>query len=376
METVKLLLENGAKINMRDEEIGDTPLYNAIGDGHADVVRLLVERGADVNAPMELYGTPLAYAAKTAADVAQYIKPLPEKYMDTIRFLMARGADVRRVPAKQLKEVAKYGGSAVLNLLLDSGESVNGDVLNAAAGNCALATVKRIMAKGVNASEETLDAAIKGGNDEVFHHLLSQGMRPKADKENLAKALGSGSVEISKYFISKGVKLDKGLAQAALEHAAECNYADMFKFSLGKGASAQNGELLCKAVQAPSGELLKGEGYEQAFLRASIRNIKAHTELAKSATSTIIAIKQMGEDAISTVKYAPCTTLCRASKRAPMVKDLINAGAAMPATCSGAYMQKGESKKYTGALLDFVKKQSRQGDEEIIQMLKAAGARE
>jgi ankyrin repeat protein len=47
-ELVKLLLEKGANINVRDEN-GLTPLMNAAIAGQAEVVRILLERNADPN---------------------------------------------------------------------------------------------------------------------------------------------------------------------------------------------------------------------------------------------------------------------------------------------------------------------------------------
>ena len=48
LEVVRLLVENGANVNARDEN-GRTPLFRAADEGHLDIVRLLVENGAEVN---------------------------------------------------------------------------------------------------------------------------------------------------------------------------------------------------------------------------------------------------------------------------------------------------------------------------------------
>jgi ankyrin repeat protein len=49
-EITKLLLDHGAKPNVRERGFGYTPLHWAARNGHAAVVQLLVEHGANVNA--------------------------------------------------------------------------------------------------------------------------------------------------------------------------------------------------------------------------------------------------------------------------------------------------------------------------------------
>ena len=48
LEIVKLLIENGADINKSNND-GWTPLYSAADKGHLEVVKLLIENGADIN---------------------------------------------------------------------------------------------------------------------------------------------------------------------------------------------------------------------------------------------------------------------------------------------------------------------------------------
>jgi ankyrin repeat protein len=50
------------RIDARDRDSGATPLYNAASWGKLDVARLLIEKGADVNARNKSGKTPLAAA--------------------------------------------------------------------------------------------------------------------------------------------------------------------------------------------------------------------------------------------------------------------------------------------------------------------------
>jgi ankyrin repeat protein len=52
VDVVKLLLEKGADMTVRNRE-GWTPLHSASNSGHIDVVKLLLEKDADVTVANE-----------------------------------------------------------------------------------------------------------------------------------------------------------------------------------------------------------------------------------------------------------------------------------------------------------------------------------
>jgi uncharacterized protein len=64
-EAVKILLERGADVNVvsRNPKIVVTPLHSAAAGSHPGVVKLLLEAGADVNAAQDRGFTPLHSAA-------------------------------------------------------------------------------------------------------------------------------------------------------------------------------------------------------------------------------------------------------------------------------------------------------------------------
>jgi ankyrin repeat protein len=97
MEIVRMLLDAGADINQRDgNEI--PPLIIAITNNHPDVARLLIDRGADITA-VDWYGrTPLWAAVETRnmdVDNATFVNSIDRApYLELIQVLLDRGANV------------------------------------------------------------------------------------------------------------------------------------------------------------------------------------------------------------------------------------------------------------------------------------------
>jgi ankyrin repeat protein len=63
LEIVQLLLEKGADVNAQGGEYGNA-LYAAADGGHLEIVQLLLEKGADINAQGGYYGNALQAAAQ------------------------------------------------------------------------------------------------------------------------------------------------------------------------------------------------------------------------------------------------------------------------------------------------------------------------
>jgi len=114
-DVVRMLLEAGADPAMSTPQ-GSTLLHDAALKGHTEIVSLLLDRGAPVNLANSTGATPLHDAALAGqAAVA--------------RLLLARGADVnareRQRGATPLHLAASWGRCQVLAVLLENGADLN-----------------------------------------------------------------------------------------------------------------------------------------------------------------------------------------------------------------------------------------------------------
>ncbi len=74
LDVVKFLLDNGADVNVRGRD-GYTSLMSAAWSGHKEIVKLLIGKGADVNAITSERGSVLAIAsAKPHPEVIEILK--------------------------------------------------------------------------------------------------------------------------------------------------------------------------------------------------------------------------------------------------------------------------------------------------------------
>jgi len=90
VEILHLLLQHGADVNERGE-CGSTPFHNMChnykDDNLIDILRLMIEHGADVNVKTEFHESPLYILCENQRE--------NEKLIDLIRFLIEGGADVK-----------------------------------------------------------------------------------------------------------------------------------------------------------------------------------------------------------------------------------------------------------------------------------------
>ena len=102
-------------INIQDN-LGRTALIWAIRYVHIDIVRLLLDKGADPNIPDEFRKTPLIWAS------------LGDGHIEIVKLLLDRGVDINIVSKygqSALAYASYFGNTDIVKLLLDKGADPN-----------------------------------------------------------------------------------------------------------------------------------------------------------------------------------------------------------------------------------------------------------
>jgi len=244
-DIVRALLEKGANVNAIDDS-GKTALMSAAVRGHTDTVRALLEKGADVNAKSKAGRT----ALMSAADLGQ---------LDTVRVLLEQGADVDVKDRKgdtALRLAEKYKYSSIVALLRraprvvpprkNAGNTTASVPTAPPAAAGPTSTPKPQPASSASTTSrdpnrKLLDAAEAGDTAEV-QSLLREGANAnaKGDYGNTALmgAAVRGHTESVRALLEKGADVNaKGnTGRTALMEAALEGYTDTVRTLLEKGA--------------------------------------------------------------------------------------------------------------------------------------------
>lgn len=141
IEQVRLLLSEGTDIDLQNTE-GDTPLCCAIKAGKTEVIQLLIDARADIDAGK----WPPLYAAVDANDIAttesliahganvnppQFWTPLQQapysSSLEMVKLLIDKGADVNVGPWTVWQSAIEKGRADILDLLLQRGLDINSE---------------------------------------------------------------------------------------------------------------------------------------------------------------------------------------------------------------------------------------------------------
>jgi len=166
IEIVRLLLENGAKINVQDKD-KKTPLHEAMTYHHDRVARLLIEKGANVNLKDKEGKTPL---------FSIVFMDGKERNIALTRLFIQKGYKLKTPDPDLLTQAIHRGHQESAMLLLQN---------------------------GIQFSDGTLASAAAMGFEDIFNFLLQKGAQPK-QPHILSNACRSGNLNIVRALTEKG----------------------------------------------------------------------------------------------------------------------------------------------------------------------------
>ena len=197
----------------RDGQGGWTPLHLAVADGQPDVVRVLVDAGADLTARTEFNRTPLHVALQVRPELVPLLRDLGAQVdapsaaylgdVDELRRHLDDGTDPGdRTSGVDLLSWSAFGGAEhTAKLLLERGAGADTGALHFAAGGARLALVRLLLEAGADVNRRDpatgrtpLHAAIAAGPagdaPEIVRVLLDNGADVNATTLDGASALG------------------------------------------------------------------------------------------------------------------------------------------------------------------------------------------
>ncbi|KAI9651617.1 MAG: hypothetical protein M1831_000577 [Alyxoria varia] len=223
------LRSEDSRLEDRDDE-GRTALYLASFRGLCEttgIVRMLLDKGAEVNAQNDMWKSMHGYNARNALQAASF-----KGHLEVVRILLDEGADV------------------------NTGSGHCGNALQAASWKGHREVVQMLLSKGANVNAQggqlgsALQAASFRGLPEIVQMLLDDGADVNAQGGQFGTALKVASFrglpEIVQMLLGKGaeVNMQGGLFVNALEAASSTGYQEVVQMLLGKGAdvSARSGK--------------------------------------------------------------------------------------------------------------------------------------
>jgi len=228
-EFARLLLERGAAVNAMDEA-GRTALMIAAANGQTETVKLLIEAGADVNAKDHDGGTALIYLIEGYVSLMQRLPESDQVAVSTIpveiaSLLINAGADVNtktKDGSTVLMGVSISGPADLARLLVERGANVN--------------------AKFPRNGMTVLMFAGDTGHTEIVELLIEKGADVNARDNHgvtaLISAAAAGHSDVVRFLIEKGagVNAKNNHGETALSRASKYNRTEIVELLRQAGA--------------------------------------------------------------------------------------------------------------------------------------------
>lgn len=274
-DLVRFLFDQGLDPNSNLENL-EYPLLAAIREGHSGIARTLIENGAEVQPAVDVFGS--GFRLFTPLQAACY-------YGDSelVSVLLDRGANVNAPASNDLKDadLDQTALSAAITsrqynivcMLLDAGADVNAppaghgsSVLTSAIENGLKGIVERLLACGANleaggrGASTALQAAILLNDTETVNKLLLAGANIDVVLDQwhkcetpLTQAIEAKNYELMHRLIDGGANINNPSARlygrTALEAAAAAGNSFLFRRLLSIGADPFDPQALLMAVE-------------------------------------------------------------------------------------------------------------------------------
>lgn len=212
VDHIKHLLDEGANVNVMDERDGRTALMKAADQGFDELVKLFLDRGADVNAT--------SYSGKTVL-----MSACPKCSAGTIERILDMGADINAACEDSSTALMRAASSRDINviiLLLERGANVDARDQNgrnplmwfSREGNTA--AVKLLLEKGCDVNsvdKQGMSALMHASSEnhaEVIELLKSFGAEELygGKQLNLEDAINSNDLALVRELLDKGADVD------------------------------------------------------------------------------------------------------------------------------------------------------------------------
>jgi hypothetical protein len=246
LQLSRLLLERGADVNAESYD-HEAPLHWAVLRRHDDVVQLLLANGANTEVRDDYGRTPLLLVARETGRV------------ETATILLDGGAEVNardRFNSTPLELAAWRGHRDLVDLLLDRGADVptagrDADNLASMAIEKGLERLFELLVNDIDlqargeAGRTLLHSASEGGSARIVEVLLDEGLDVNAldryGRAPLHYAAEYGHVEVTELLIDRGAALDtRSVAgYSALNMAQAGDHTEVVELLAARGASAE-----------------------------------------------------------------------------------------------------------------------------------------
>ena len=290
-DVVQVLLDNGADVDAVGEGCQSTALQIASEKGYGNVVKILLDKGADVNALDASTGSALQLASenghesvvKLLLDQGAYVDATGEEthgtalqlasengYGNVVKMLLDKGADVDALDVwkgSALQRASRNGDEIVVKMLLDQGADAN------------------VISGELELEGSALQIASKNGHRNVVKMLLDKGADVNACGEGsygsaLQLASWKDYENVVKLLVNNGADINARSGRSecsALEFASECGHQNVVKMLLDNGADVE----LASLYEGTALLVASSKGHENVvrLLLDNGANINARTEI-------------------------------------------------------------------------------------------------